>query len=80
MENTANVSVQPLNPSVNPNAVSPSSPQEWIFEIAEAARKAEDSLQNFIIENPVTCVAIAIGIGYAVNLIVKIASSPQEHL
>jgi hypothetical protein len=64
MENTAKISISPA-------AVPPPAPHDWVFEVAESARKAESSLQNFISENPVRSVAIAVGLGFATQLIFK---------
>jgi hypothetical protein len=73
MENTAKVSTEPT-------AVPPPAPQEWIFEIAESARKAEKNLQNYIAKYPVRSVAIAVGLGFAAHLILKNLPARQEQL
>jgi hypothetical protein len=72
MENTAKINTLPTA------AVPPPAPQEWVFEIAESARKAEASLQSYISENPIQSVAIALGLGFVANLIVKSVSSSRS--
>jgi hypothetical protein len=75
MENTAKISTAPTTAAVPPPA-----PQEWIFEIAESARRAENNLQEYIGKNPVKSVAIAMGLGFAVHLILKSIPARQEQV